>query len=700
MSKALILLLLPSLSWGVAMTACPGGGYVPSANYPTWCPNDITTINTAPTDTTADISVTSSAATGTTYVSIRLTDTRVHWRTIVNGTGDEASASAAQASTTTSIAVTGLSDTTTYYAHVVNVLNNKPSSYEIAEFVTSAGGSTGDAISGGDDWYFCPDGSDASSGLSHAARKANYPQLDTDLLGASDDMWLCTGGIWTARTIDIARAGASGDWSETGTYYMDGATSRKIVDGVRGAGTTQAKAVLRGGLTAACANAGTCTFPNTGFPLDGGLVSQYDAHVNIKDTADYNEVKNLRVEYARYRGINVQGAGVLNSLRYLKIDGVDVGYTGYQSIVVERGVSDMVVRNGDYTWAGMCKSFRSAGTSADTTGCSSGGAWPQAISMTDRSQRILIENNDVRNIFGEGVGSYGHVNTSYQYLIVRGNRIVNTHSGALYFEAAGTVLENNIALGGGTNATVRNTVSPLGPAFSGAAFNNERSNTRPTVNNLSRNNLLVGVGEGLVLNNSTEALIAGINYGAKFYGNTVIAPYTRTAKLNMLAINGSLTQAQTTMIEWDIRNNLLWDETNNASQCSAGTDANVTTGYNHWSTNPSDSDCDGAGDSYDNTPGISTSSYATWVSYGNQSGELPVSWPAFSNAAPTVGGDVINSGTTLSTAILDKDNYGFAYDQIAEVLTGSLTEAEWECALCVDAEGTTRSGAPSKGAVE
>jgi hypothetical protein len=61
---------------------------------------------------------------------------------------------------------------------------------------------------------------------------------------------------------------------------------------------------------------------------------------------------------------------------------------------------------------------------------------------------------------------------------------------------------------------------------------------------------------------------------------------------------------------------------------------------------------------------------------------------------------LIGTGTALTSAVLDKDTYGFAWEQIREVLAGTLTEAEWECANCVDAEGTTRANPPSKGAVE
>lgn len=676
------------------MTQCPDGAHwYNSSDGVSACPDSFTVTGASASTTSVTLTGSVDEASGTVHSTIRLNCTLLQWRNTTQGTGAEASADDTDVSSGAfSINVTGLAESTTYCAHLVQYTNNRATVQKTIQFTTldSTPSVSGDEITGGDDRFYCPDGNDANSGLTNALRKANYPQTDTSVLSGGDDMWFCTGGVWLDRPMDIARQGTSGNWNEHGTYYMDGATPRKAVDGVLGPGTTHTKAMIKGHLTDACLAAGTCIYPSSGFPVNG-LTSKYDGLVILSSTADYSSFLNIEISYSQYNSMTASGTGTEGSLHHLIFDGTDMKYNGQGArLTFVDGVTDIVVRNVDSYQQNTCMQIRGGGKSSDVSSCATQPWSGTLVTIVRNSGKALVEWNTSRRGMGEGYNCY---NNSTGKVIFRNNYSVNSWSDGVYLDGCqDVVVEANIILGGDADHAHSNN---NGPTFTGVHLGCESTSYPDSTGHVVRNNLLVGARRGLEGNFFTACATAGEQIGGKFYNNTTIASTNLTGtdtEYEML-----LAEVSANVAEWVATNNVHWNESLGTAICSstsAGTYAD-----NHWYTNPADNDCDGSGDTYGD-PGLTLSTYASWAALAAVNGDDPVTWPTWSQANPAGGSGLIGTGTALTSTILDKDTYGFAYEQIREVLAGTLTEAEWECANCVDAEGTTRANPPSKGAVE
>jgi hypothetical protein len=677
------------------MTQCPDGAHwYNSSDGVSACPDSFTVTGASASTTSVTLTGTVDEASGTVHSTIRLNCTLLQWRNTTQGTGAEASADDTDVSSGAfSINVTGLAEGTSYCAHLVQYTNNRATVQKTIQFTTTESApppeDVGTEITGGDDRFYCPDGNDANSGLTNALRKATIPSTDSTFSGG-DDMWLCTGGVWINSHHDIARQGTSGNWNEIGTYYMDSTTPRKALDGVFGPGTTHTKAVIKGALTDACLAAGTCTYPST-FP-EHGYSSQYDGIWDMASTADYTEIRNIVFSHYQYNSLTATGGGTLGALNHLIFDGVDMYYGGLGSrLTFIDGVTDFVVRNGDSYGMNSCESIRQRGTSSDTSACSGPGWSGTFLTVTRKSGRGLVEWNTSRRGFGEGYNCY---NTTLGKMIYRNNYFVNGWSGGFYLDGCpDSVIESNITLGG--SSVMLGGVENTGPAFSGVGIGCESTSYPDSTGNVVRNNLFIGARIGISLNMDAVCTSGGQMIGAKVYGNTTIG----ATNLGKTGDEWEVWVAEPSanVAEAEFTNNAHWNDDETTDNCSATSAMDPLD--NAWSHNPADSDCDGAGDTIGSL-GLTLSTYSSWTAMANVNGDDPVTWPTWSQANPAGGSGLIGSGTALTSAILDKDTYGFAYEQIREVLAGSLTEAEWECALCVDAEGTTRANPPSKGAVE
>lgn len=610
--------------------------------------------------------------------------------------------------------VTGLSSGTTYYAHsqahgggcdaYPNHTENcrRPGAISLVQTVAfttdlsgGGGGDPGDeelVDDAGAARFIGAGGNDLSDGLTHANRWLTLSKV-TCSQASGTNIGLLNTTTFTEEVLDVCYAGTSSDWNIIGSYKLNG-SSQPIwtVDGVMGTGTTDTKAIVKGSLTSSCISARTCTYPTTGFPL-GGMTSIYDSPVTIDNRGDYTELRNIEVSYTRYGTVHFygSGAGSPGSLHHIIIDGVDVPYTGHQApIVGTDGVQDVVIRNSSAYTTSTCFTLKqSPKSSSDTSACEAAGSpyWPVGFIQITRSpnSRVLAEFNEGTRMFGEGIGWY---NNSNSYSIWRYNRIMNTHSDNYFVDGTGhVVVENNIGVGG--NGSMDASVDTGPGAFGCLHVGSESSAFPNTTGVVFRNNLCVGGGYGIYGNQFGGADTAGDQVGVKFYGNTFVATETYGTWNDIKVANRT---------EWDDQNNIRWAESPSAASICVETYNSGSYNDNHWYTNPSDSGCDDADDTYGD-PGLTESGHAAWVTLDNQDGSSPT-WPTFAQANPAGGSAVLGTGTALTSAILDKDNYGFAWQQIAEVLDGSLTEAEWECALCVDATGATRANPPSKGAVE
>lgn len=684
-------------SHAVSMAQCPDGTHwYPVSEGVSTCPASVTVTGVTPTATGVTITGTVTTASGTVHTAVRLTTTLLQWRNTTQGTGAEASADDTTVSSgafSITYADGTLAEQTAYALHVMQYADNRPTTTTVVTFTTLDGtpSVSGDEITGGDDRFYCPDGSDANSGLTNALRKANYPANDSTFAGG-DDMWLCNTGKWYNAHHDINRQGTSGNWNEIGSYYMDGATPRKTLDDIPGPGTTHEKAEIRGALTDGCLQFSTCTYPSTGFPVNG-YTSKFDGLIMLSATADYTHLRNIKFTHFQYNSVTASGGNVEGALHHLIFDGTDLNYGGFGSrFTFIDGVTDVVLRNIDSYAGSTCAAIKVKGGSSDVTACTRAGGSTQwsgvLVTVTRKSGRFLVEHNTIRRGFGEGINCF---NTNLGRMIWRNNKIANTWSGAMYPDACPyVVIESNMVLGG--TGVMYNGAAKGAPSISGIQLGCEETTYQTGVGSVARNNLVIGANKNLMINlegsGATDCAGTSIQVGGKFYGNTSIAA---------AAIEVEVGDPSTEIPEADFQDNAHWNDTLTTGMCSA-TSA-MTPNDNAWSHNPSDADCDGAGDTI-GALGLTQSLYSWWQLVSSVTGEWPVAWPTWADANPAGGSGLIGTGTALTSAILNKDDYGFAYEQIREVLLGSLTEAEWECALCVDAEGTTRANPPSKGAVE
>lgn len=691
----LLLVLYAHPAHAVSMAPCPDGAHwYPISEGVGFCPQSLTVTGAATTATSVTLTGTVSIASGTVHSAIRLTPTLLQWRNTTQGTGAEAAVDDTDVSSGAfSIEVTGLAESTTYVAHLLQYADNRPSTTTTITFTTlaSAPSSSGDEITGGDDRFYCPDGSDANSGLTHALRKANYPTTDSTFSGG-DDMWLCTGGQWTNRHHDVNRQGTSGNWNEIGCYYMDSTTPRKCLDGVLGPGTTHTKPEIRGALTDACLAAGTCTYPATGFPVNG-YTSRYDGLFVYGVTADYTSLSNVVFTHYQYNSLTASGGGTEGALHHLIFDGVDMYYGGIGArLTFVDGVTDFVVRNGDSYAMNTCPSTRLNGASSDTSVCNTGSPWSGTmLTVTRKSGRGLVEYNTSRRGFGEG---YNCFNTTLGRMIYRNNWSINSWSDGIYLDGCkDSVVESNIVLGG--NGLMHLDVQNNGPTFGGIHLGCESSSYPDGTGNVVRNNLVIGARRNLEVNQFNVCTTAGRIVGGVFYNNTTVGARNMGYADSQYEV--AVLDLAANVEEADFTNNAIWNDTLTTSQCSA-TSAMVGLD-NHWSHNPADAECDGTGDTIGSL-GLTQSTYSWWTNLADDEGDAPVTWPTWADVNPAGGSALIGSGTALTSAILDIADYGFAWEQIKEVLDGSLTEAEWECANCLDATGAARANPPSKGAVE
>jgi len=704
--KCLIALALvfPAWAWAVPTSLCPDNThYYVTADGSSTCPPSITFVSTQPGSTTATITGNTDTANGTVYVSIRTNCTRVKWRDVIDSVGDVAAGTDASVGDGTfSVSITGLSDSTTYCAHVGQYSSTyKAARPKTLEFTTQpVGGASGETIAGGDDHFYCPAsgdpaGSDANPGTNGAAPKATLPARtgygssfrSDEGLPAGADMWLCAGSVWNKQSLYITRSGSASNWSETGCFYMDGATAKKCVDAIEGAGSINEKPIFRGGLTQSCIDAGNCLFPTTPVP-DEGYDNKYGSAIGIASTADYHHLQNIKLEKVRYSTVQLSGNNTQDSLNHVILENIDLSYAGWGSTIkMTNGVSNGIVRGSDWFGGNLCESMRRGGTSSDTSACSENG-WPVGFLQIARKTRyVMAENNVVRDMFGEGISGFNCQTGGW--MIIRGNKFVNTHSNAVYIDACPYIVaENNIILGGNGAHAGRSSFSN-GPSFAGLSATKElRSYTSNSIGNVFRNNLIVGTNKcmtgDITLFDSTD--LTNQYIGAVLYGNTCI----QSASQELF-----LAEASAQVTEWDARNNLFWNNTLTAAQICSATSA-ATGGYNNYYNNaPSDADCTEASN-INSAPGLAQSTMSYWTNLANVSGAGTVTWPSFADANPTLtaNGQALTSGAYA--AELDITNYGDLFSN----MTNPPSEANWECALCLDATGATRASPPSIGAVE
>ena len=615
----------------------------------------------------------------------------MNWKTMVAGTGATSYGSASVPSAGTfNLSVTGLTAATAYYvqefhqgglggAGKVSLMSTQP--------VTTLASSTPVEALSGLQRYIKDDGNNSNDGLTDATAKLTLAQGCPGTLAAGTDCNLKTGDTWSER-MTISHSGLSDNYAVIRCYKMDGGNPFACESG-------DTKPILLGTMDQTKLTAGTEDYRISKFVSEGlGEYGEYLGQYTIAATADYTEHKYIAIRNARHIGILITGntpspSGVVGTgdLHHVKLTGMTTYNTMNSPVTVLDSVSDLVVRDGDYGFYNTCEMQRSQG-GTNTDICNTGG-WPGGLVMSRGVARALWENNDVHNGFGEGSNCYANYATAS---IFRGNTFVNLLSGGTYIDiCSDLVVENNIYVGnrGAVNGIgyASGTAGQWGgmPALGWEDFNlpNPYSSDRIVV----RNNLIVGTGACVDGSPETLATQGGRYNEYKYFGNTCVDPYSYGID-HQYAITGY------NSVRMVAKNNVIWSDNSAASVCQIpGSAVTETFEDNHWEPAPSDTDCVGAGDTT-GAPGLTVSNYATWAAYAYGS------MPTFANAAPTGGAAIKDTCTHLNASLLTVATYGFAADNIAAVLAGTITLANWALENALDANDTVRGATCSKGAVE
>lgn len=595
--------------------------------------------------------------------------------------------------------VTGLASGTAYYAHSqahgggcdYPALDNCTSLSAVSlvqtqSFTTGTGGGGGPgevtvADEGASPRYIGTGGSDLADGLTHANRWLTLAKV-TGSLPAGTNVGLLSSSSFSQQSLDVSHTSTSKDRAIIGSYKLNGSSVPIwTYDGVYGSGTTDTKATIVGHLTVNCMQNYTCDYRQAAM-TSAGLSSNYDSYIRIHGTADYTTIQNIRSEYTG--GIALYASGSSGDpVTNLIVDGFDSDGSQNSSVLFEH-TQDSVYRNGYIDRHNMCPlQQRASGTSQiqPSTDCYNGtwgGGFTSAHSTVGRN---LIENNVVVRGFGEAIDILGT-----KLHIVRGNVTSDSLTVSVYLDATETsVAENNMVIAG-NKFTSDTALSSWGTGVSMiSSYKEDFWGTGGYVprGNVIRNNLCVGSTRCVNVGLESAQAAAGRELNTIVSGNTSIDE--NTYWITHLSYS-NVTKAQ-------MHNNVSWgDQGSDSCYWPATNGTTITNSHNHAFVTPANTVCNT--NLTTGVPNISLTPLSGWASFD---------WdthPTWANAAPTGGGAIKGTGTARTTAILSTTDYGDAWSRIAEVLSGALTQAEWQAENTVDAQGTTRASPPSKGAIE
>jgi hypothetical protein len=527
---------------------------------------------------------------------------------------------------------------------------------------------------GGEERYIKNGGSDLADGLGDTTAWATLAKC-TGSLPAGTDCNLKVGSTFTDR-LSLAHAGTAGDRVDVTGYKMVSSVAKVAESG-------DALPIIDGTLTTACLTAGTCAYTDAGFSGDPTL-GQYGGMVSLSATADYTTLRWLAIQQSRARGISATGTGT-GSLTNLRVEHVTITDTGFEGMVFESGVRNLVVSDVNLLRINACESQRYQTGTSNTTLCNDAG-WAADVQNT-RNPNMYALYHDVEVVggFGESMNFW---NNDGAYSIVSKFRSSNGLSRCVTADTTSdVVIEGAICMGQPDSPSIGWYPGEAGRWGNNVIMSYEDfmlpDSTQPSI--VVRNSMIIRTGIGIQCYIESAAISAGRGCSLRAYGNLVIGSES----------NALWTESKTNV--WDVQNNVFWEEGLSAGDiCGmSGTLNGVTMVDNHWQTNPSDSDCDGSGDTY-GTPGLTaTKTYSQWRTW------TAGTFPAFvADATPQGGSALLNSGTDLSTGtdILVSADYSTAFDELQTI--EGVTSELWQEKNAYTATYSTRDGTPNKGPVE
>ena len=326
----------------------------------------------------------------------------MNWKTMVAGTGSVDSGSATASEGLFSIVVDSeaINPTTKYYTQLF-VLggaagDEKMSAMETVEWTTTA--PTPGTVLSGLQRYIKDDGNNNNDGLSDDQARLTLALGCPSSLTAGTDCNLKTGDTWTERMV-VGHAGLSTDWAVVRCYKMSGGDPYACESG-------DTKPIIQGPMDQAKLTAGTEDYSNQKYNDEGTTINT--GLYEVPQTGDYTEHQNLQIQNGRGRGFkfdggsNVSTAGEVGGLHHIKVVGVKVINFARNPLMVLRDVSDVVIRDSEFSHTTTCDMQRNMGDlSIKTESCANAG-WSGGVHMSNGTKRVLVENNDIQKGIDEG----------------------------------------------------------------------------------------------------------------------------------------------------------------------------------------------------------------------------------------------------------------------------------------------------------
>ena len=643
----------------------------------------------------------SSGDTATRQTAERARQKCANFKTMIAGTGATAFGSTSVPDAGQFwLGMTGMTAATTYYVQEFHrgglAGAGKTSVMSTQQVTTNSGGAApGDTYvtdAGTSPRFIGTGGSDLNDGLTHSTRWLTLPKVTCALPAGTNIGILGTSTFVTsASQLDICYDSTANDWAIVGSYKLNGSSVPIwTVDGIRGATETDQKANILGNLTQGCIDARNCAFTQATFNANGQS-SQYDAPISI--TGNYVEIKNIETNmqpgyaYLVYgTGNTTQGDTGLGSTHHVIVDGVDSFNTGGGVYAFVDGFKDGVVRNSTHATWGLCWQLKALGNSgANSNYLCDGSAVPSIMGLVrSYNGRLLVENNDAYGGIGEG----WDCGEKSSHMIARGNRIYGNQSASFYPDGCALyVVENNIIVGGDDYGVQGAGNTGPGTSYSGVIaqdiepFQGAGSNSGL----IARNNLQVRPAFCFATTINPVAAAAGRTIDFKADGNTCVNPTDRI--LENWQQTPALAADDYSAFTWF--NQVAWDQ--ESATCNIVVPSVPVVSHHHFYSAPSAS-CTGSNQSTGD-PQLVTA-YTSWNSFKG-----PSSWPAFTDARPSPGSPLIDTGISKETAILTWADYGFAATEMADYRSGAITAANWVKERFYDALNVPVGATPPKGAV-
>ncbi len=463
--------------------------------------------------------------------------------------------------------------------------------------------------------YFvdCAAGNDSAAGTSYATAWRTLNKVNSTVNSAGSDVWIKAGTVCHDQVLVVDWPGRSeADPAVIGTYYVsDGTAFQLTPDNPTESPSSYvysngARAEINGSYESACRSWPSQCAWNTASAVPP---SQYVGLVNVH-SEKYVTIQDLTVKDSAGLGIVFEGnpsAGKCTPAIgaacdfYVTIQRNVVSHTAGTGVNVLEG-RYTVIRDNVVDYTNIAKKDSQAWNS-----------WGAAVHVGRCYPcNALIENNDVWNSYGEGIGPYG-----VSVVLVRGNRIANGRRASIYTSGGRNVVEQNLIAGG----PVINEPGLGDPAYNNVAaywamsFVREPSTTagednpEDTTKQLFRNNLSANFEKCFNTGIANDAAAAAYKLGGRFVGNTCVGASGKGA----WGFNGTAGKVDDDGIE--VANN-IFATTSGTPSCDSIVDSKVTSRNNYWAgATPTDADCrsPGTGDIYDSFAnlGLAARGFAT-----------------------------------------------------------------------------------------